>query len=85
MPSQDIQVPAHEGGVFTAYLAEPANATSVPAVVVVPEIFGVNANIRAITDRYAQIGFIAAAPDIFWRQEAGLGVTPPGPLKDPGR
>jgi carboxymethylenebutenolidase len=49
----------------------------VPAVVVLHEVFGVNADIRKACDELAQQGFIAVAPDIFWRQEPGvdLGVT----------
>jgi carboxymethylenebutenolidase len=48
-----------------------------PAVIVLQELFGVNADIRKTCDELAEQGFLAAAPDLFWRQEPGvdLGVT----------
>ena len=63
-------------GAFHAYIARPAKLPS-PAVVVLQELFGVNADIRATCDELATQGFIAVAPDLFWRQEPGvdLGVT----------
>lgn len=59
-----------------AYVARPSASPS-PAVVVLHEVFGVNADIRATCDALAEKGFLAVAPDLFWRQEAGvdLGVT----------
>ena len=52
-------------------------ALPAPAVVVLQEVFGVNADIRKTCDELAEQGFIAVAPDLFWRQEPGvdLGVT----------
>jgi carboxymethylenebutenolidase len=58
-------------GKFNAYVARPA-ATPAPAVVVLQEIFGVNADIRATCDELAERGFIAIAPDLFWRESPGL-------------
>jgi carboxymethylenebutenolidase len=43
-----------------------------PAVVVLQELFGVNADIRKTCDELAEQGFIAVAPDLFWRQEPGV-------------
>jgi carboxymethylenebutenolidase len=40
-----------------------------PAVVVLHEVFGVNADIRKTCDELAEQGFIGVAPDLFWRQE----------------
>jgi carboxymethylenebutenolidase len=56
---------------FHAYIALPA-ALAAPAVVVLQELFGVNADIRATCDELAAKGFIAIAPDLFWRQEPGV-------------
>ncbi|HEY1981775.1 MAG TPA: dienelactone hydrolase family protein [Xanthobacteraceae bacterium] len=53
---------------FHAYIARPAKLPA-PAVVVLQELFGVNADIRATCDELAAQGFIAIAPDLFWRQE----------------
>jgi carboxymethylenebutenolidase len=63
-------------GEFGAYMALP-QMTPAPAVVVLHEVFGVNADIRQHCDALAERGFVAAAPDLFWRQEPGvdLGVT----------
>ena len=63
-------------GSFGAYVAKPG-AVPAPAVVVLHEVFGVNADIRRHCDELAQQGFLAVAPDLFWRLEPGvdLGVT----------
>ncbi|HEY3797922.1 MAG TPA: dienelactone hydrolase family protein [Caulobacteraceae bacterium] len=61
-------------GDFDAYLARPAAARA-PAVVVIQEIFGVNAVMRAIADDYATQGYLAICPDLFWRIEPGIDIT----------
>ncbi len=62
-------------GSFTGYLATPAadngNAGSA-GIVVVQEIFGINAGIRAIADGWAAQGYTALAPDLFWRLQPGV-------------
>lgn len=58
-------------GAFNAYVARP-DASPAPVVVVLQEIFGVNADIRATCDELAQHGFLALAPDLFWRDAPGL-------------
>jgi carboxymethylenebutenolidase len=63
-------------GTFNAHIARPATLPA-PAIVVLHEVFGVNADIRKTCDELAGEGFVAVAPDLFWRQEPGvdLGVT----------
>jgi dienelactone hydrolase len=58
-------------GTFNAYIARPK---TLPAslVVVLQELFGVNADIRKTCDELAEQGFVAVAPDLFWRQEPGV-------------
>lgn len=68
----EISAPA---GRFSAYLSVPERAASV-GVVVLQEIFGVNANIRAICDRFAAAGYPTIAPDLYWRQERGVELDP---------
>jgi len=70
-----ITIPGRDGA-FDAYIARP-KALAAPAVVVLQELFGVNADIRKTCDEIAQQRFVAVAPDLFWRQEPGvdLGVT----------
>jgi carboxymethylenebutenolidase len=58
-------------GTFGAYIARP-DASPAPAVVVLQEVFGVNADIRKTCDELAALGFVAVAPDLFWRQEPGV-------------
>jgi carboxymethylenebutenolidase len=61
-------------GTFSAYIARPA-ALPAPAVVVLQEVFGVNADIRKHCDDLAEFGYIAVAPDLFWRQEPGVDLS----------
>jgi carboxymethylenebutenolidase len=61
-------------GDFAAYLARPA-APKAPAIVVIQEIFGVNAVMRSIADDFAAAGYLAICPDLFWRIEPGVDIT----------
>jgi carboxymethylenebutenolidase len=61
-------------GVFAAYIAQPETLPA-PGVVVLHEVFGVNADIRKHCDELAKQGFIAVAPDLFWRQEPGVDLS----------
>jgi carboxymethylenebutenolidase len=61
-------------GAFRAYIARP-KALPAPAVVVLHEVFGVNADIRKTCDELAEQGFIAVAPDLFWRQEPDVDLS----------
>ena len=78
MDTMSEQLAIHTAdGDFNCYVARPASASATtaaaaPVVVIIQEIFGVNAGIRAIADGYAAKGYIAIAPDLFWRAEPGL-------------
>jgi len=61
-------------GAFGAYIAQ-SKVLPAPGVVVLQELFGVNADIRKTCDELAQQGFIAVAPDLFWRQEPGVDLS----------
>lgn len=67
-----IEVP---DGSFSAHISLPAPGSG-PALLVIQEIFGVNTYIRDVCDRVAGLGYVAIAPDMFWRQEAGFVVEP---------
>jgi carboxymethylenebutenolidase len=69
-----VTIHAADGGGFEAYLATP-NGGKGPGIVVIQEIFGVNALMRAIADGLAQQGYVALCPDIFWRIEPGIQLT----------
>ena len=63
-----------QNGAFGAYIARPKTLPA-PAVVVLQELFRVNADIRKHCDELAAQGFIAIAPDLFWRQEPGVDLS----------
>lgn len=67
----EIAIPSKDGESFKAYIAVP-EATPAPAVIVIQEIFGINQGIREKCDWLASQGFIACAPDLFWRIEPGI-------------
>jgi carboxymethylenebutenolidase len=68
--SQTLKIQT-EGGEFSAYVARPAKLPA-PAVAVLHEVFGVNEDIRQTCRELAVAGFIAIAPELFWRQERGV-------------
>ncbi len=62
----DIKLTAADGHQFAAYLAEPAGKPK-GAIVIGPEIFGVNSHIRSVADGFAADGYLAIAPALFDR------------------
>lgn len=73
----DITIATLDGAnSFAAYATGPDDA---PAIIVVQEIFGVNAGIRAKCDALAVEGWRAIAPDLFWRLEPGVRLDPDTP------
>ena len=73
MSSKAINIRSRDGGEFSCYVALPETDNPVLAIVLASAVHGVDADIRAIADEFAAHGFIAAAPDLFWR-------SIPGPL-----
>lgn len=71
----DIRTISTANGDFRAYVAQPVGAGPWPAVVVIQEIFGVNRFVRQTADELADLGYLAIAPDLFWRQEPGVDLT----------
>lgn len=65
-------------GAFAVHVAEPAG-TPKAAIVVIQEIFGVNAGIRSKCDRLAAEGYLALAPDLFWEIAPGIQLDPDVP------
>ncbi len=65
-----IDIKAHDGGTFGAYVSTPPKDTvGGPGIVLIQEIWGVNQHIRDVADQYAMDGFTVFAPDVFWRQQ----------------
>ena len=71
-----IKIPTLGGSeMFGAYKAEPEGEAKA-AIIVIQEIFGVNAGIRRKCDSLAEAGYLAIAPDIFWRLKPGVEFDP---------
>lgn len=64
-----------DGQPMPAYRADPGEAPRA-AIVVIQEIFGINAGIRRKCDALAEQGYLAVAPDLFWRMEPGIELDP---------
>ncbi len=69
-----LQIPAHDGGGFSAYIAIPKGLEDgkAPVVILIQEIFGVNKEMRDKCDALAEQGYIAVCPDLFWRIEPNI-------------
>lgn len=71
---EQVKIASRTGkGSFDCYLSLPAGNTKAPAVVLASAVHGVDADMQGIANAFATAGYIAAAPDLFWR-------TIPGPL-----
>lgn len=74
--SETVRISTLEGdATFSAYCARPDGSPRA-AIVIIQEIFGVNAGIRRKCDRLAADGYLALAPDLFWRIEADVELDP---------
>ncbi|MBN3945668.1 MAG: dienelactone hydrolase family protein [Nostoc sp. NMS7] len=62
-----VKIPVKDGEI-PAYRAAPATGENFPIVLVIQEIFGVHEHIQDITRRFAQLGYLAIAPELFVRQ-----------------
>lgn len=77
--STNTQIPTLDGaGTFPAYVAKPAG-TPRGAIIVIQEVFGVNPGIVQKADDWASQGYLAVAPDVFWRQKPGIELNPDVP------
>jgi carboxymethylenebutenolidase len=68
-----MKIRSSEGREFDCYLVTPETEGRVPAIVLASAVHGVDKDIRDLADEFAKHGYIAAAPDLFWR-------SIPGPL-----
>jgi carboxymethylenebutenolidase len=73
MNGKDITISGPDG-TFSGYLSTPSAGTG-PGVVVIQEIFGVNAVMRGVADALAARGYLALCPDLFWRLQPGVQLT----------
>lgn len=75
MTTRTEQIPTADGQTFDGYTVLPASGSG-PGVLVVQEIFGVNEYIRDVCRRIAELGYVAMAPDMYWRQERNVRIDP---------
>ncbi|BAY30361.1 twin-arginine translocation pathway signal [Nostoc carneum NIES-2107] len=62
-----VKIPVQDGDI-PAYRAQPATGSNFPIVLVIQEIFGVHEHIQDVTRRFAKLGYLAIAPELFIRQ-----------------
>src|SRR5215471_14155290 len=63
----EVKIPVSDGEI-PAYRAMPEKGSSFPVVLVVQEIFGVHEHIKDMCRRFAKIGYVAVAPELYARQ-----------------
>jgi carboxymethylenebutenolidase len=71
-----IEIPTSDGQLMPAYLVESDRGEYRAGVVLLQEIFGVNANMRGTADTIASLGYDVIVPDLFWRQELRVELDP---------
>lgn len=69
--SERVKLTAADGHELEGYVAHPKDEP-IGAIVLIQEIFGINAHIRGVADGYAKDGFEVVAPALFDRSERGL-------------
>lgn len=70
--AETIRISTLDGGsTFPAYIARPQGEPRA-AIIVIQEIFGVTPGIRSKADQWASLGYLAIAPEVFWRQAEGI-------------
>ena len=75
MPGTDITYTTRDDENFTGYLAAPDGDEKAPGILLVTAIFGVDDEMKELSDAWAADGFLVSTPDIFWR-------VMPGPTAD---
>jgi carboxymethylenebutenolidase len=84
MITERITLDVADASTMNAYVAHPADVKNAPGMIVFQEAFGVNAHIRDVTERFAALGFVAVAPELFHRSGPGFegSYTDFGPVRE---
>ena len=77
---KQVEIKTRDGGMMEAYFAQPQREIA-GGVVILQEIFGVNNAMRLACDDFADQGYLALAPELFWRLDRGI----EHPYTDSGR
>jgi len=72
LKTENVSLKVADGTVMNAYVAAPGGAEKYPGLLVFQEAFGVNAHIRDVAGRFAKLGYIAIAPELFHRTAPGF-------------
>ena len=75
MPSTDVTYKTRKNESFTGYLAAPGGNQKAPGILLITAIFGIDEEMKELSDAWAKDGFLVSTPDIFWR-------VMPGPTAD---
>ncbi len=75
MPNAEITYTTRNDETFTGYLSSPDGDAKVPGIVLITAIFGIDDEMKELSDAWADDGFVVSTPDIFWR-------VMPGPTAD---
>lgn len=70
--TEKVTLQVGDGTSMSAYVATPAEGPKTPGLIVFQEIFGVNAHIRDVAERFARQGYVAIAPELFHRTAPGF-------------
>jgi carboxymethylenebutenolidase len=75
MPTTEtLSITAPDGGTFSAHVVRPDSGAG-PGVLVLQEIFGINVYVREVCERLAKLGYVAVAPDLFWRIQPHIDIS----------
>ena len=70
--SENVTLKVSDGSSMNAYVATPAAGGKAAGLLVFQEAFGVNAHIRDVAERFAKLGYVAIAPELFHRTAPGF-------------
>lgn len=71
MAGSDTKYTTRDNQTFDGFLAMPEGNAKVPGILLITAIFGVDEEMRMLSDQWARDGFVVSTPDIFWRQTPG--------------
>lgn len=71
MPTKSVRVPTYDGDELDAHLAVPASGAA-PGIVLLHEGLGLTDYTRAVAARITELGYVAMAPELFWRMERNV-------------
>ena len=74
-----LTISSTDGHTFNCHVAAPETKGAMPAILLIQEIFGINANMRWTAKLFAEAGFLVAVPDLFWRASPGIELDPADP------